>query len=134
MTNKAVALDKMGQRDQAIALLNKALTANPEGLDYEISNKCETSYNLGNYQEAIQWCDKELAQNKFDPWTLTYKGLSLTKLGRPDEAVNVFDNILNRNENYTWALNGKGLALIDMGQSVEAIKLFDKILSINKTI
>jgi tetratricopeptide (TPR) repeat protein len=79
-------------------------------------------YSFGRFDEAIEFCRKELERDprNYEAWF--YKGMSLQSLGRSDEAVKCFDKALEINPKYGQAWYNRRLATCSLRQIGETGK------------
>ncbi|MCD6036432.1 MAG: hypothetical protein K0S67_316 [Nitrososphaeraceae archaeon] len=97
----------------------------------DLISKGTDVYDLGKYQEALEYYDKALAIDPNYDVALYSKGSALSKLGKDQEALEWYDKALAIDPNYVAALNNKGTSLDDLGNYQEAIEWFDKALAID---
>jgi tetratricopeptide (TPR) repeat protein len=69
---------------------------------------------LGEYDEAVECCDKALEFNTGDAVAWRGKGRVLIDLRKCDEAIECFDEALALNPEDVYAWNGKGTAFIGL--------------------
>ena len=89
----------------------------------------QTSLNLGNPTDALEFYDKVLKNDPKHITALLKKGNILGKLGRYDHAIICYDKVLIQDENPLALLN-KGLAHHFLGQYKIAVDCFDKVLEV----
>ncbi|MGC1709604.1 MAG: tetratricopeptide repeat protein [Nitrosotalea sp.] len=89
------------------------------------------SYNLREYDKAIEEFDKAIAYDPNDTLAHFKKGESLYQLGRYDEALKAYDEVIRINPNYDDAHFGKGNVLFDIERYDEALKAYDEVIRIN---
>jgi hydroxyacylglutathione hydrolase len=85
----------------------------------------------GLLEEALFYCDKELAGEPENFRALETKAFLLNDLGRQQEAITIFDKILAHRSDHFYVLMGKGHALLGLGKYLESIAYFDQALAIN---
>ena len=129
LTNKAVALDRLGNYTGAILYIDKALAIQPNDT-YALTGKGTALGRLGNYTGAILYIDKALAIDPHYVYALTGKGTALGSLGNYTGAIEYYDKALAIQPNDTYALDNKGLALDDLENHTGAIEYYDKALAI----
>jgi len=134
---KGAALSSLGESNQAIPLINKAIILSDKLLAKDPNNinlltiKGRALNRLQNYTEAIKFFDKALAMDPNYKYALANKGLALDRLGNYTEAIVYFDKALEIDPNFAYVLSIKGQALAKQGDYSEALKYFDKALSIH---
>ena len=69
---------------------------------YALDNKGLALYNLGKYEEAIEWYDKVLKIDPNDVNALNNKGLALNNLGKYQEAIEWYDKALEIDPNVCY--------------------------------
>ena len=89
----------------------------------------QTSLNLGNPKDALEFYDKVLKNDPKHIIALSKKGNILGKLRRYDHAIICYDKVLIQEENLLAWLN-KGLAHHFIGQYKIAVDCFDKVLEV----
>lgn len=90
----SLALDRIGDKKQAIVYLKKALTYN--ALDpYVLSDLGRIYFLTGRYDEALRSLEADLTLKKDDPQGLLYLGRTFLATGRLDEAAAKFEALIN---------------------------------------
>jgi uncharacterized membrane protein (UPF0127 family)/Tfp pilus assembly protein PilF len=129
LTNKALALGRLGNFTGAIEYIDKALAIQPNDT-YALIGKGTALGRLGNFTGAILYYDKALAIDPHYVNALTGKGTALGSLGNFTGAILYYDKALAIQPNDTYALTSKGLALDNLGNHTGAILYYDKALAI----
>jgi tetratricopeptide (TPR) repeat protein len=88
-------------------------------------------FNLGRYDEALEYFGKALALNPNDSVTLSNKGSTLVELKRYSEAIEFAAKSLALNPNNAKAWNLKGVAYSWLGRNAEALGSYEKALAID---
>jgi uncharacterized protein len=127
LTNKALALGRLGNFTGAIEYIDKALAIQPNDT-YALIGKGTALGRLGNFTGAILYYDKALAIQPNDTYALTSKGLALDNLGNFTGAILYYDKALAVQPNDTYALDNKAAAL---DNHTVAIEYIDKALHNN---
>jgi Flp pilus assembly protein TadD len=127
LTNKALALGRLGNFTGAILYYDKALAIQPNDT-YALIGKGTALGRLGNFTGAILYYDKALAIQPNDTYALTSKGLALDNLGNFTGAILYYDKALAIQPNDTYALDNKAAAL---DNHTVAIEYIDKALHKN---
>ena len=108
--NKGIALENLGQYEEAIKAYDKALLVEPE-FSFVWNNKGRILHELGQYEEAIKAFDKALLIDPEYSNAWNNKGIALGVLGRYEEAIKAFDKTLLIDPNYSFAKMNRELAL-----------------------
>jgi superkiller protein 3 len=87
-------------------------------------------YQMGKYEESLQFFDQALALNPRLHEALTYKGLIYSGFGRHSEALVQYDRALALNPKYGNAWYVKGLTLAILERYDEAIGAYEQVLVI----
>jgi tetratricopeptide (TPR) repeat protein len=90
-----------------------------------LRSKATEAYINSRYQEAIEYLDRALAIEPYDPSILSSKGLALAHLGRYEEAIEYYDRALAIQPNNVYALNNKANALVSSIEPVEPVVYYD---------
>jgi tetratricopeptide (TPR) repeat protein len=125
-----VALEKMGQTDEAMATYTDLLKINPR---YGIAN-----YSLGGLllernqpAEAITHFQAALkVKPDYDPAYLAL-GAAMSKLGRPQEAIGYYEKALAINPRNAVAHFDYANALVDLHRESEALARYEKALQLD---
>jgi len=88
-----VALSKLGNEQEAIEWLDKALAVKPDDYD-ALRTKGVALSKSGNEQEAIEWFDKALAVKPDDYDALRNKGVAFSKQGNRPAAIKLYQQAL----------------------------------------
>ena len=109
--------------------------------------KASTLYGLGEYEEAIECCDRTVEQfpysRRFDQGVQSVKAEALEKLGRHEEALKCwdknikhFEKAFKNDEIFVWEFTNsiyeKANVLEKIGRYDESIKLYEKLVEIEK--
>ncbi len=101
-------------------------------------NKGKEFYQLGRYENAIQYFDKAIQcldkDAKICPEYVAAwfnKGVAFCKLGKHDESIQCFDKAIEVRPEYADAWHNKGLALYELHQHEDSIQCFDKAIEIH---
>lgn len=98
----SLALDRIGDRKQAIVYLKKALTSN--ALDpYILSDLGRIYFLSGHYDKALRSLEGSLTLKKDNPIGLLYLGRTLMALGRLEDAAANFETLIKRGGSYQQA-------------------------------
>jgi len=122
---KGIALAELGQRDEAISIIDEALELHPD-FGFSLYAKGYYYYVYKDYDQAILFYDKALELEPGDLAYLNDKGVALMDQGKMKEAEAVIDQILRENPDHSYALNNKGVVLLDRGDNAKAVEYFDR--------
>ncbi|MCE0497430.1 MAG: tetratricopeptide repeat protein, partial [Methylacidiphilales bacterium] len=129
-TSLGNALFKEGQRDEAMALFQKALEINPR-YDVAYNNVGGVLLQEGRVDEAIAQFQKCLEISPNHASAHNDLGNALLQKGRVDEAMTQYEKALEIDPNFAEADYNLGVALYQMGREDEAMVQFQKALAIN---
>ena len=118
--------------DQTIKFLNRVSNYSLEELSNIMKNAIALN-EVGQYEEAISWYEKEISKNPADPTPWFNKGNALNRLEKYGQAIYCYDIVLEIIPNDTGALCNKAKILSKLGKFEIAIALYDKIISIDPT-
>jgi Flp pilus assembly protein TadD len=113
-SNRAMAMCQLGQREEAAAVWQECVKADPNNPIYW-NNLGNTLELLERFEEALAAHDKTL---QLDPdHVLTYfnRAIVLARLCRHDEAIANFNAALSRKPSYPDALYNRGLSKLHLG-------------------
>lgn len=128
--NRGVALEKIGQSEQAVECFDKALEQNPND-SWAWFNKGVSLHRLGLLGEALYCYDKALEFNPDDPDLLSNKGIALRTLGKADEALECYKKALNIDPGDSGIWSNMGVTYRVMGMNDAALEAYDKALKID---
>ncbi len=118
--------------DQTIKFLTRVSNLSLEELSGIMKNALALN-EIGQYEEAISWYDKEISKNPADPTPWYNKGNVLDRMGKFAEAIYCYNIVLEIIPNDASALCNKAKVLSKLGRFELAISLFDKIISNDPT-
>ena len=125
-------MDEPLVHEQTIDFLNRVSNLTLEQLSTVMKNAIALN-EIGQYEEAISWYDKEISKNPSDPTPWFNKGNALDSLGKYAQAIYCFDVVLEILPNDTSALCKKAKILSKLGRLEVAISLFNKVIAIDPT-
>ena len=132
--NKALSVGIMGNREEEIKLLNKALAIGENNKSLFKNNRSTLTLDQ-NQVRSVNSGELSLKQliktRPFDFQIYHYKGLALTSLCRYDEAIACFDSALLIDPNNSIACCERGFTLEQMGNYEEAMKAYNETLDID---
>lgn len=89
--------------------------------------------NQGKFSKAIEWCEKEIAINKFNPGCYYLLALIFQEQGKIEEAISSLNRSIYLDSNYVLAHYTLGNIILRKGNFKKAEKHFDNALSILST-
>lgn len=117
--SEAGALQKAGNTDEAITVLQRAATATPG--DAAVHNMLGALLNRsGRYPEALTHAQAAVANAPDNPRYRLNLGIVLVEHGRFVEAVKAFDRALEQNPSFTYGYLERGSALLSLNRDAEA--------------
>ncbi|MCK4266630.1 MAG: tetratricopeptide repeat protein [Thermoplasmata archaeon] len=129
--NRGVALEKIGQSDQAVECFDKALEGNPND-SWAWFNKGVSLHRLGSLAEALDCYSHALELSPNDPDLLSNRGIALRTLGRADEALECYKKALKIDPMDSGIWSNMGVTYRALGDIEEALKSYDKALEIDE--
>lgn len=119
-----VALDAMGDSQQGIALMDRALVLNPTLAPIHL-NRANALKRLGRLDEALQGYAHALRIKHDYPMAHTNRGTVLEALGRFQEALAAYDQALALDPNYVDAQWNKAALCLLLGDFAQGWPLFE---------
>ncbi|TYQ16723.1 UNVERIFIED_CONTAM: Periplasmic protease [Acetivibrio alkalicellulosi] len=98
---------------------------------YPSMYKVYNSFENGEYEKTIEYCQKILRRDEYNYEALTYKGVSHRNLMNYQEAIEIF---LLANERYprdVFILNELGYAYHFLSEYYESLKYYDEVIGID---
>ncbi len=89
--------------------------------------------NQGKFSKAVEWCEKEIAINKFNPGCHYRLALIFQEQGKMEEAISSLNRSIYLDPNYVLAHYTLGNLILRKGNIKKAEKYFDNSLSILNT-
>lgn len=134
MYDKALALSKVGQQDEAIKFFNKALEYDPSMSMVVLIDLSVILENLGRYKEVID-VYKRLQDIH---WPISYRfkdkeGYAHYKMGDLEKAIEIVDDTLALNPHFANALYNKSVYLSRKGEIEDSISCLKKAIELDKT-
>ena len=118
--------------EQTIDFLNRVSNLTLEQLSNVMKHAIALN-EIGQFEEAISWYEKEIKKNPSDPIPWFNKGNALDRLGKYAQAIYCYDVVLEIIPNDSSALSNKAKILSKIGRFEVAISLFNKIISSDPT-
>ncbi len=119
-----VALDGIGDSQQGIALMEKALALNPSLAPIHL-NRANALKRLGRLEEALAGYANALRLKPDYPMAHTNRGTVLEALGRYEEALAAYDLALTLDPNYVDAQWNKAALCLLLGDFAQGLPLFE---------
>lgn len=126
--NHATALDELGRREEALAIMIKLSQEDPENTSY-MNNIGFILANMDRHAEAVQWLDKSLDIKKDEPYALNNRGYSKLKMGDTAGALKDVQRSLKLYALNAYAYRNLGLIYKEMGEQDKACDAFEAALS-----
>jgi predicted O-linked N-acetylglucosamine transferase (SPINDLY family) len=130
LTLLGIIAAQTGRRDQAVDLLQLAVTANPRDAAAHC-NRGVLLKDLERHPEALECQEIALKLQPRYPEAHYHRGAVLMALDRPEAALLSFERALAQKPDYTEAHNDRGLALLKLGHLAKALASFDAALEFN---
>jgi tetratricopeptide (TPR) repeat protein len=86
---------------------------------------------LGNYEQAINSCDKTIALDPKNIWAYYLRAYSYDKLGNTDRAIKEYDRTIELDPNNSTAYHGRGNIYRKLGYYERALIEYNKGIIIN---
>ncbi len=128
LSNKSMALLRLGRFDDALAAVDLALSLD-EGQATGHSNRGSALFGLGQYEEALAAFDRALALRPGHGVTLINRAAVLRALRRPAEALAATDAALSAQPDSPAGLLNRAAALLDLERNEEALATLDRLLA-----
>ncbi len=129
LLDRALQLHQLGNMDDAEALYNKILTADPRNSD-ALHLLGLIAYQSGDNQMAVEYIEKAIAGNASMPHYHNNLGNAFFNSGQNDRAILCFREALCLKPAYVEALNNLGNALRKKGDNNEATDQYVKAIQL----
>jgi tetratricopeptide (TPR) repeat protein len=132
--NKATILHRLGFCDEALELIDEAITVDPrpENVSSSLTEKANILHLSKRRKEALQTYDDVIQLNDQNETAFHNKGYVLMELARYDEAIPQFEqSMLLDPERGDLSLIGIGMAHYRMGNRAQALQSFRSAKEIN---
>jgi len=127
--DKGCILYSSGNKEEAIACYDKAISLNPNDTK-GYSGKAVVLSSLGRHRDAIVCYDKVISLDPENANIYYFKGDTLNSLGRHADAIACYDKAITLNPDFANAYIAKGGILESLGRYIDAIAVFDKLISL----
>jgi TolB-like protein len=127
--------------DQALELLRKAISLNPEfALAHIRAAACllmrpefgGLSLTADERSQALQWTNRALALAEDDEWVLGWASMIFVALnGEVERGSDLVDRALAINPNFSNAWNARGWISVILGEGARALDAFDRAARLN---
>jgi tetratricopeptide (TPR) repeat protein len=133
IANRGVTHDNLGQKDEAIADLERALAINPNSPNPDfIIRIANLRYLLNDFTGSIADYNRLLAMDKLYPRIYSKRAGSEAMLGKAQEALQDADKALSLDPKDEEAYNSRGLANRLLGRLDEAVNDFSLAIHIRE--
>jgi len=130
-TDMAMALEKLGRLEEAVATYDQAISLDDR--DRALHNKKGLALiALERYPEAVDAFDFAYQINTEDPRPLDNKGRALLLMHYFDEALEVFERCVSMSPETAQYHSDRGRALAASERYREAVESFDKALALDR--
>ena len=124
--NLATIYTKEGKHDEAIALFEKGIAANPK--EYQLYNNLATVYlSLKKYRQAEDTLLEAIAINPKVSFPYNNLGIVYENQGKMVRAEEAYKNAIRRNKNFYEAYYNLGTLLYQEGRTEEAKELLRRV-------
>jgi tetratricopeptide (TPR) repeat protein len=129
---KSIAAAQIEHYDRVDLSVQVASEAGAPGMTAEqFYNLAGEKYHQGDYQGAIEACDRAIGLNPNYANAYMGRGIARAKLGDKQSAKADFDQALKIDPNYALAYYNRALVLDELGDKQGAIADYDQALKIN---
>ena len=129
LVNNAFALNKEGEYEKSISILNAVLESEPDNIT-ALYYRSSAHIGLEQFKEAKEDLDRILDLRPEPSGGIYYNyAVALSGIGEYEEAVQYFGLIDEGDHNYFNTQNGKGIALLNLSRFEEAVKSFDLVIA-----
>lgn len=123
LLNKADSLSEKGRFQEALNILNKAHSLEPDNPEVYLS--IALTYDaMDQYASSIPFYEKALELDPLDENALTHFGTTLCKLNRYSDALSLFNRALSLDPDNTFAKWQSAIAYKQLGFYEDALKMF----------
>ena len=127
-----MVLYEQGSYQEVENILTEHLLQNQK--DYKaMTLLAKTCSNQGKFSKAIEWCEKEIAINKFNPGCYYLLALIFQEQGEIEEAISSLNRSIYLDPDYVLAHYTLGNIILRKRNFKKAEKHFDNALSILNT-
>ncbi len=131
--NKALAVERLGNKEEGLNLLDSALALGTNNKDLFINRKYTITLDQSQLRELDSGnisFDQILSRKSLDFQIHFHKGRIFNELGRYEEAINSFDFATEVDPSLAEAYYNKGVAYGHLQRFDAALFCFDKVLEI----
>lgn len=121
---KAIALNNLGRREEALEAYEGALRLEPDWPELWVG-KGMILNELTRHEEALEDFEHSLSLAPELPEGWLGKGVSLSALGRSPEAISAYDRAIELRTDYPSAWQNKAMELAALGRHGEAMQHYD---------
>jgi tetratricopeptide (TPR) repeat protein len=129
--NRAIAFEKTGRIDEAIADYDKAIALYPSYHE-AYNNRAIVFKKIGLFDKAIADFDKAIALKPDQYMVYNNRALVFERVGLYDRAITDFDRVIALNPSFAAAYNNLGRVFRKAGQLDRAIDYYNRAISLNE--
>lgn len=130
LSNKALSLDRLGFRGEALSLYDRALALDPDN-EKTWLNKGVLLMRTGRSKDGIGCLDHALALNPSYAYAWANKGAEYAQAGKSQEALTCLDKAVKIDPFLEEAWFNRGVALRGLGRNDDALRSYDQATTIN---
>lgn len=127
---KAVSLHEAGQLDEALALYQEILQAQPNHFNC-LHLAGVISLQKGNPSQALKLIEQAIAANPSIPSFHSNRGNALLRLQRPEEALTSYNRAISLQPDLVEAYHNRGNAFLDLKRPDDALASLNHALSLD---
>jgi len=128
-SNRAVMLNLLQRKDEALASVEKALALKPGHAGFH-SNRGDALRELGRYEEALASYDNALGLNPDNSGVHNCRAIALQAMGRYEEALISVDKAIALRHDAAEAHNNRGALLKQMRRYDEALASLNRAITL----
>ncbi len=114
--------DGPGRTDQAIALLEKGLAANPSRWQYAHDIGFIYYWYSGDYRQAASWFERASTMPGAPPWTAPLAAVTLAQGGDRQSARRLLSELRSASEPYIQRTAARSLAQLDALDAIDVVQ------------
>ena len=130
LSNKALSLDRLGFRGEALSLYDQALALDPDN-EKTWLNKGVLLMRTGRSNDGVRCLDHALALNPSYAYAWANKGAEYAQAGKSQDALACLDKAIKIDPFLEEAWFNRGVALRDLGRNDDALRSYDQATTIN---
>jgi tetratricopeptide (TPR) repeat protein len=130
LSNKALSLDRLGFRGEALSLYDRALALDPDN-EKTWLNKGVLLMRTGRSNDGMRCLDHALALNPSYAYAWANKGAEYAQAGKSQDALACLDKAIKIDPFLEEAWFNRGVALRDLVRNDDALRSYDQATTIN---